>query len=291
MAQAVGYPIIVSIAASVDTPTEYTITLDGNDIYKGRVYSLDGSAVDVDISDICAQYLDPKYEKLNLGSSISASVEDSVKTFAVSLGGSFTVCYNYNTDYMLDIPSGSSLNFPATDFVDPRQLIGSSTLGASGINLSQAKPSGTVGATITVGGYTYKILRECPNRYAIYYVNKSGGLDYLICNARCTDRFSTDRTNARLYHDGTNRLSFENTHVYQDIRKQYTLNTGWISEERAQNIDHLIFSPKAFIHDLENDTITSCLVDETSFTLKRFHSDRMINYEFNVSESQLYKRR
>lgn len=291
MASACGYPIYVSISAGIDDPTDFTITLDGNEIYTGRVYSLDGSAMNVDISDICAQYLDPKYEKLNLGGSISVSVEDSVKTFAVSPGGSFTVCYNYNTDYKLDIPSGSSLNFPATDFVDPRQMIGSSTLGVSGINLSQAKPSGSVGATITVGGYQYKILRECPNRYAIYYVNKYGGLDYLICNARCTDRFSTDRTNARLYNDGTDRLSFENTRVYQDIIKQYTLNTGWISEERALNIDHLIFSPKAFIHDLENDTVTACFVDDTSITLKRHRADGMINYEFNVSESQLYKRR
>lgn len=291
MASACGYPINVSIAATIDDPTEYTISLDGELIYTGKVYSLDGSAVNVDISDICAQYLDPKYELLNLNGSLSTAVDDSVKTFIISPGGTFTVCYNYNTDYMLEIPTGASLNFPATDFVDPRQLIGSSTLGASGITLSQNKPSGSVGSVIDVGGYQYQIIRECPNRYAIYYMNKAGGLDYLICSARATDRYSTARTNARLYNDGTNRLSFENTRVYQDITKQYTLNTGWISEERAQNIDHLVFSPKAFIHDLENDTLTACMVDDTSFTLKRHRSDGMINYEFNVSESQLYKRR
>lgn len=290
MANAVGYPIYQSFNATPENYVEYTVTVDGK-VSTFRVYGKENeTSVEVDLSDVFAQYLNPKYEDIAIGGPINATIADSVKTFTVSPGGSFTVCYNYNTDYKLDIATGANLNRPITDYVDPRQLIGSSVLGATGITLSQAYVTGAEGSSITVGGYTYKVLPECRNRYALYYMNLEGGLDYLICNGRCIDRWNSSRTNVRLYSNRQSRLSFENTLVYQDLTKQYSLNTGWISEERAQNIEHLTSSPKIFIHNLDDDTVTACIPIDTNTIVQRFRNDGMINYQFNISESQLYRR-
>lgn len=288
MAKIVGYPINVSIGALIDEPTDYEITVDGELIYTGRIYgSPDGDTV-VDISDICAAYLNPDYESIINSGGI---VENSVKTFNVSPGGAFTVAYGYNTDYILEIASGTNINHPTTDYVDPRQLIGTSTLTDSGISVSQSNPSGAVGSKITVGEYEFEIVQECKNRYALYYVNKDGGIDYLLCHGRVNDRWSTSRIDARLYNDRTRRETFENTRIYQDVTKQYTLNTGVISDKRANNIDHLIYSPKIWIHDLENNTITACLVDDQNYSVKTFRNDTLVSYEINISESQYYRRR
>lgn len=288
MAQVCGYPIYVSIAASVDVPTDYEITVDGELIYTGRVYSSDGRVVDVDISDICAAYLNPDYESIIQNGGI---VNNSVKSFTINPGGAFTVCYGYNTDYILDIPAGTNLNHPATGYVDPRQLIGTSTMSNSGISVAHSRPTGSVGTTIIIGGNEFTIVPECRNRYALYYVNKDGGIDYLLVHGKTTDRWDTTRIDARLYNDRTNRRTFENTRIYQDVTKSYTLNTSYINDDQAANIDHLIYSPKVWIHDLDNNTITACLIEDSAYTIKSFRNDTLVAYDINVSESQLYRRR
>lgn len=283
-----GYPIYHTISFTGEGYTDYTITLNGATIYTGRVYPFSsGGSVDIDISKICREYLDTSFEN---SPNLNGVSSDAVGIFAVN-GTSYQICYNYNTDYILDIPTGTVLNEPLTDYVDTRQYIGVSTLTGSGITASHTKPSGAIGETITIGDYEFEILPECNSRYALYYVNKNGGLDYLICNGKAIDKYNAKRIDATLYTDQTNSMLFANTHTNQYIYKQYELNTGYISEDRAQNIDHLIYSPKVWLHNLQDDSITSCLINDNNYSVKRFKNNGLINYTINVTQSQHFIRK
>lgn len=141
-----------------------------------------------------------------------------------------------------------------------------------------------IGTTID---YKYDIVMQCPNRYVLYYVNKYGGLDNLLCDGRYIQSWNPSRVDARLYKDRRLRKTFEQTRIYQDIRHQFELNTGFIKDEYAELIDHLIYSPKVWIHDLQENTITSCIILDTNYSAKRFKSDRLVYYTINVELSQI----
>lgn len=288
MALSCNYPIIQGITLGTSGYQDFTISTDGRTIYSGRVYGKGNeSTVDIDISSICREYLDPKYEQLNLGGALSVTVPDSVKTFVVSPGGSFTVMYDYNTDYVTDIPTGTNLNAYIGSDIDKRMMIGTSVLGASGITLTQAATTGAVGSTVTVGGHRFKVLEDCRSRFALYYVNKFGGLDYLLTSGkRYVESWNPQRTDAKLYDNRGDRMDFQQTRVYQEIDHQFRLNTYWIEDEFADRIDHLIYSPKVWIHDLDKNTVTSCLITDAGYNAKNQRQDNLISYRINVKESQ-----
>lgn len=283
-----GYPIYHSFSFSGQDYIDYTIILSGSVVYAGRVFNINNNGlVQVDISPVCREHLKTLYES---SSDLSGSFPNTVGTFIVN-GTSYQVCYNYNENYIFDISTGMVLNHPTSNYVDPRQYIGTSSLSSTGIVISHSKPSGSVGSTITIGGYSFKVVPECQNRYALYYVNKEGGLDYLLCHGKTVDKYSSDKTEVLLYADHKDRRQFSNRVIHQEVSKSYELNTGFITDERSENMHHLIVSPKIWIHDLDLNTITSCTINENSVSIKNYNNDRTYSYTFNVTESQEYIRK
>lgn len=286
MARTLSYPIYTNIPISSNS-VNYTIETDGEVFYNGVLYKKDNETeIEIDISPIIKDKI--PYVIADIGF-IGQFTIPAIKTFTVSNGNSYQAYYNYNTDYIFDVPTGTILNAPIAASVDPRQLIGYSTLTESGIVVNQQKPYGAVGTVVTYGGIQYDVISECKDRYALYYVNLNGGIDYLLCNGKVINKWSSNRTTVRFYNDRSDRQSFERQHIYQDVTKSYTINTGWLTEDRAANINHLFMSRKIWIHDLTNDTITACIIESNSIDEQNNRYDNeIINYSFNVSESQLY---
>lgn len=284
-----GYPIKHSVTVDETGSAIYEVELDGEVIYEGTVDTPEGGAgsVEVDLSGIFSEYLDTNYEDFD---NLAGLSDTSVKDFSVD-GTAYQVCYNYNTDYILDISEGEVLNYPTTYDVDPRMYLGRSVLTASGISATHSKRTGNPGTIITIDDFKYRLVSPCRNRYALYYVNKAGGLDYLLCSGKVLDKFNTRRTEVVFNTDRADRKTFANKRIYQQVSKRYELNTGMLPDDRAYNIDNLIYSPKVWIHDLENDTITACNVDDTAYTIKNYRNDRIANYTINVTEAKTFKRR
>lgn len=285
-----GYPIIHTVNTDSTGKGEYKIELDGDEIYSGVVYSKDNNAgsVEVDLSPIFRQFLDVNLEDF---ANLSGTADKAVKTFSVD-GASYEVCYNYNTEYILEMNAGDNLNLPVAVYVDPRQYIGTSVLGSGGIIVSHSKPVGSPGAKITLGGYEYIISNPCRNRFAIYYVNNIGGLDYLLAAGRTIEKYSSEKIDGKLYADMSNRLAFSSTRINQFITRGYQLNTGLIlSDERMSRINNLTHSPKIWVHDLEKDTITACLCSDSSVTVRNYRNDKIVGYDINLVESKQYIRK
>lgn len=289
MAYTCGYPINHEISVDETGTSDYEITLDGDIIYTARVHTLDSGSgtVEVDISPICREFLETSFEDFP---TLAGTSTKSVRTFSVD-GADYDVCYNYNTDYIFEIDYGTNLNTPITELVDPRQYLGTSILTSGGITVSHSRAGGAAGAQIQKGLHKYVVVAPCNNHYALYYVNKNGGIDYLLCAGKATEKTAADRTEHRMYTNMDQRLSFANYRTVQFMSKKYELNTGWISDARAQNIDNLIYSPKVWIHNLNADTITACNVDESSFTVKKHKYDKTVSYTINVTESKKYIRK
>lgn len=232
-----------------------------------------------------------------------------------------TVFYNYNTDYISEYSDIGYLNEPILQDADPRQYLTLTAYNTTGANtfsyqinrntainvpgtfvkafevfaldLSQLSLSPHDTLTITANGesFVYHITYECRNRFVLYYVNKYGGLDSLLCQGKRVESFSATRTDVRLYDNRLSRKDFQATRINQDIDKSYQLNTGLLDDEGASRIDNLIYSPKVWIQDLDKGTITSCLIDDNNYSVKTFRNDRLITYQINVTESQQYIRK
>lgn len=161
------------------------------------------------------------------------------------------------------------------------------------------------GDTITLSSgeesIEYTVKENCRSRYALYYMNLLGGLDTLLCGGKHVESFSVTRTDAEFHDDRSSRMDFQKRRIHQEISNKYKLTTGWLKNDvmhRIGNriyrpdimhrIENLIYSPKVWIHDLEKDTVTSCLVDDSNYTVKSFRNDRRLFYSIGVTESQRY---
>lgn len=315
----VCYPIEFTLQSDGQDYKDYLISIGSDNIFSGRIYFRSDSET-IDISEVCREYMSVRYEDITYfqtGIQTLPTYEktNSVITFTVSSGSTsinYNVIYNYNTDYILESPDSGILNNPLCFEVDERQLLFLSGHGA--IPYSYSVSGGSSGNAIGTGNsiqlyqvnlnnlsltdgqiitmtstgvsYQYKVINSCSNRFCIYYVNKAGGLDFMLCSGRDTENWNPARIDAKLFDDRKNRLYFQQTRIYQEIDKQYELNTGLLNYGYGLDIDELINSPKCFIHDLDNSTITSCLITDTSYRIKQLPYDTLIQYTFNVKESQ-----
>lgn len=328
--KASGYPIRHTFTAVNGQEVVYSIQVDGTQVYTGRVfpYSATDTDLTIDISEVCREYLDTFYGKFDFSGTIQAAVPEdglfsTVKVFTVSsdfnpgdgADRTYTVGYNYNTDYISDLPDAGNLNFPVSTEIDPRQRIWICGYNMAGATAFQYRKNNAAFTTVNVtsgrynafspdpdaldlregdtvdvnqGGQSFRfdVVAGCRNRFALYYVNKAGGMDSLLCSGKAVESTSPSRTDVTLYDDRLDRRDWQQKRIYAEIDKQYQLNTGLLDDEGASRIDHLVNSPKVFIHDLEKDTVTSCLVTDTSYTVKTFRNDRRVQYTLNVKESQ-----
>lgn len=284
----------------------------------------------IDIGEICRSYLETFYENIINNTILTAlpvvDNKGSLHTFTVvsdsnvttPAGETYRVVYDYNTDYEEQLADARYLNAPIDTIVDPRQKLFASghnpgvsqqyrTL-VNGVQSQQATSSASsiimfpytgitaaAGSTIEmimtgIGSTIYNVVPECRNRYALYYVNKFGGLDSLLLSGRYRENWSPQRVDVRLYNDRSNRLDWEQKRIHSEQDHQWELNTGLLSDEGAANIDHLIYSPKIFMHDLTKDTITSCLITDAGYSAKQRPYERP-QYTINVKESQKQLRR
>lgn len=318
------YPIEHTFNATITQQIDYDILVNGSVIYTATLLPFDRASqtVTISISEVCRTYLETFYENV-ISNTVATSLPSSdgkasMITFVVrsdsnpSGDASYQVVYDYNTDYIQPLPDKRYLNDPIDTRVDPRQRlflsgystaqqqytatrngasIASGSLTSLAIQFLPFNVGGEEGDTIIttmtgVDSTTYTVTRECPHRYTLYYVNKYGALDALLCIGRDIEGWNPTRVDVQLYNDRGNRLDWEQKRINQEIDHRFTLNTGLLRDEDAEKIDHLIYSPKVFIHDLQEDTITSCIITDTSYSVKQHRYDRVVQYTINVTESQ-----
>lgn len=230
----------------------------------------------------------------------------------------YIVKYDYNTDYVSVLPDAGELN----DLIEMKAVRGqwlpicnytsaSATISVNGtggtaspvtgtgfaiwngmvpLNASSAYTQSTIGGT-TYPRKNYSVTMPCQNQYVLYYVNKKGGLDWLLVRGEPVISYEAERIDFRSLRQRENRIDFENSYIRQNISKRYQLTTNMLNTEQSDKLDNVFFSPKMWLLRVSDQTMNSVIMVDTSLTRKTYPRDKDLTYTFTVQESQLQLRK
>lgn len=332
MIYSTAYPIYYTIKVETLNKIEYNIKHNNKEIYKGVLYPIDLKPLQIDISPILREYLDTNYEnKISNNTKIVNDV-NKIAEFTVSNTEdeddhkTIIVKYDYNYDYITELPNTDYINEPILQEVDSRQhlfICGYSIdsnysygyainntniikndlkpiMATSMINLNLRDLNLRAGDNLHIKYYKenkifkefiYKVIGQCKNRYVIHYVNTKGGLDSLICSGKSEIRYSGKNTEVEYNDSYTDRKQFSNLPIVSRVTKGYSLNTGIIPDDRAELIYNLMDSPKIWVEDLETNTITAGMITDKSKVVKNYKNNKIVSYNINIEENQKYLRK
>lgn len=263
--------------------SNYTLSVDGNEIFKGRAVTAPGKlAATVKLNDIAKSYLSSRiaYES---GTTIYQQPLYK-RTFEVSptpsSGLKKSVIYNDWSYEEMEISSNSqSLSKPLSKIVDPRQIlfatmakVGDGEAGEVCIDycdnnmchrplraiptpcVTFAYPLNGVNEGVDVGIYDeeddictrYKVKKTNAD-YCLYYLNAYGGYDHLLINGNAmrTDSIARSQITRSV---GKQTLSVE-------TQRKWRLYTDYLTDEQWALTHHLLGSPHVLLHDFNKDEI------------------------------------
>lgn len=234
----------------------------------------------------------------------------------------YTIAYDYNTSYVSDIGDRRlNNNFISHDIV-PGQLISLSyyDINCSNFKTIRASLDGEeVGVstsnlramqywldttyleleeaselTLEIDDNTdvhtiiFNIIPPCRIRYVLYYVNKLGGLDTLVMKGEYSESDTFDRTQINTNYDRSLPYNFQYKTILHTDKKTVTLNTGYLNNEQSSRMDHILCSPKMWLHDIKTGLIHAAYLDSTSFSINRHpvFGNKLNNYGIQVTIAQ-----
>lgn len=325
-----AYPIYHTFIVDSLERIEYTVSVDGVDIYRGMLYPKNLKPLRIDLSTIFREYLSTNYEdKISDITGIEYTYE--IKEFEVSEDGvadstKYKVKYDYNLDYISELPNTDCLAEPIVKDVDINQhlfmsgysidstygyiysvngldvvkknLSPSNKISMLNLNLKDLsiKPGDRLNIKFHSNGkilndFNYRVINPCNNRYVLHYVNTKGGLDGMLCSGKAELKYGSKSTEVAINDSYLDRKQFSHLPISSKITKSYTLNTGILTDERAALIYNVIDSPKVWIEDINEGTITACIITENNKTVKTYKNDKIVSYSISLEESQKYIRK
>lgn len=323
----VGYPIYINVqTGAIGTPIRYAITGDDGFSYTGTVYpKVANEVVKVDISPILRQKVDTIYEEIpwDRQNSYESGSRDFAYPYHYHNDPTNYAIYNYNSQYISTIPNALTLTQLISNIVDPRQYFTPTNMAdftvayeaktSSGVTLPQDTGDVDPGGYLTVflfgydlskmpvkvgekiifsgvDGITVDIVSPCLHTHCLYYVNKSGGLDWLLVNVKTS--WKADDKECRFASDRLNSKDFERRRIHSDVTRSFRIFTDNLTDDEASRMDNAFFAPKMWLMDLESRFITSVVITDREFTENQYRSDNeKMGYEFTVEESQRFIRR
>ena len=290
---------------------DYTVSTEGDVIYSGRAYQMPGDAnINFELNEIVRDYVD-NYLWWREGYQTPSGWQ---RTFTIELGNGgggdyiFTKDWSYqelgystnsficlNEPIINEIPAGCYV--PVCVFSP--QKAGNTSFTRNGTSVYTANLNNPrqarylfVSAPGYKYGYTgdnnvYKGAADCKTRYVLYYENAYGGIDAMPVqgNATLTDKITAYTTKNAVRVPST---SFSYRRYLNEIQKTWEFRTGYLSDEQASRMHHLIESTMVYVYDIETDTLYPVVIDETSLTYKTYKNQgrKFFNYSFKVRESQ-----
>lgn len=149
------------------------------------------------------------------------------------------------------------------------------------------------GVVYSAAGQYYKTILACEARYSLYYVNSYGGVDVLPFKGggqKKTDNI-TRFNYSRSFRNNT--PEFENVNYMNEIKEEYELHTGWMSDEQSMRMHELVESTIVYLYDAEEKTYTPVVMTDKKLEYKTYRNQgrKFYNYTVNVEESQSKERR
>lgn len=146
---------------------------------------------------------------------------------------------------------------------------------------------------VTMGGRTWKIEGNGCHRYVLYYINAYGGWDSLLCRGNGVEADEWDRKTYNVAYDNRVQQARGVVDYVNEQKKRWTLRTGWLTDEGASRMHHLLGSTMVYLHDLQEDAILPVGITTTDAPYKTYMNEgaRLVNYELQVELQQERVRR
>jgi hypothetical protein len=306
----------------------FTISVDGNIIYNGRLVKKPGDVTLITyINRLVKDYLSAKIDFVR-GQTIHPQ-DNYVREFTISpatTGGvssyKFFCDYGYEEGGVAD-NTLSVISRPMSNVVDPRQILfctfadlsnntsrnvevrlrkGNRILAKSSPNkvqtftpqLSQSMVGDIIDIVDDMGGVilaSYEVRNTCAE-YALYYLNAHGGYDHLLINGTSKRSDNIRRTEITRVVDNTT-LKHGRSDVHTEITRTWHLNTGHLTDAQWAKTHHLLGSTHVFLHNLDSGEIVPVVikVNKADFNTYRNNGGKMSQLSIDVEESTKRERR
>ena len=291
--------------------TDYTIEAGGVQIFSGHaVRRPDQAQLTVRINDVCADYL---LHTLPSVSTRVAVTDTSTVAFTVKDGGGSTVdTVTFSPDWSFIYDHAvTAMAAPVNGHVSELQAIvltksgsGSTSFtlryeGGTTETVSVAASGGAVQVvtlplssytgleSVTVAGITYKVRPAC-DRYALLYVNAFGGWDTLLCEGRSSEADAYGRHTMRQRYDNAVRSARGTVEYVNEVTKRWTLRTGWLQDDEAARMHHVLGSTHVWLYDIFEGTLTPVIITDEYCEYKTYRGNgaQPVNYALTVELAQ-----
>lgn len=292
---------------------DYEIRLtDGTIIFSGRSYPRPKDvSLKVKINDICADYLESMSQKdFTYGYGFESN--DIAKVFRVFLSsGTLIDTVEFINDWSYDRRKFDSgvLSDPINGIFDLRMPIKYSVSRAQTIKVEvegnetwteEADSAGTLTledfvdheGKVTVGKIEYEGKNTC-HTHALYYVNAYGGWDFLLLEGRTIETDSYTRHEHKGEYDNRNSSERGTKNYLNEVAKSFVLHTGWMKNEEAAKMHHLLGSTNVYLLDLVYWGFIPVVITDNACKYKTFQNEggKLVEYEINVKVAQEMIRR
>lgn len=296
--------------------TDYTIEIPGvGTIFSGHAVRRPGETyLTVVINDVCADYLE---HVLPAVTALGCTADPSAVTFSVKDGGGTTVdTVQFVADWSYDYDhSPSALAAPVNGRVSAAQALVASVLTDSDVSVTLGYASSTSTVTaeagngdvqtvavplasytglkyVTVNGVRYTVVDACA-RYALLYINAFGGWDTLLMEGRESEADAYDRHTMRQRYDNGTRSARGTVEYVNEVTRRWTVRTGWLRDEQAARMHHVIGSPHVFLYDITDGTLQPVVITDTECQYKTYRGNggQLTNYAITVELAQDMTRR
>lgn len=319
--QAISYiePIPLSFDNFNDS-THYTVKIGTKEIYKGRLYWVEGNDINITVNDIAKQYLkfNPNIISENFNydfihqdyqmPQFVTHVKNATSDIIVDVTN-----FYYDFTYKNDTVKSERTEF-ITDEVEYWQIVPYSYLNYNGYDtsikyrVSSAEYTMTIPkfsqntwvicpdvswSTFTVNGKQLKVNTCSKTKYVVYFVNSSGGWNWISVNGKATEKETFTKSNyTKSIPQTTNNANWENINYNTDIKKQWVFNIGNLTDEQSKLFMDIYSSPYIYVHSKDDNMIYAANVTDKSAEYKTFKNQgrKAWWYTINLEQSMIKNR-
>lgn len=297
---------------------EYTIrNSGGNIIYSGKAYKRpDVFSIRVKINDICANYLYqtfPDIRSEGIENPDGLAEEFTVNDAQGNVIDTVVFAYDWSYDYDREVVNVASS--PISPIIAPNQPIIYTQFNAPSVDVRIELadgtvemvnyPSGGVSANVVVllkdyptaksvriNGLTYTVGQMCAENI-LYYVNEFGGWDSFIIEGATNRQDNYSRNEYKQVYDNSRPQNRGTFNYLNEITRQYTFNTGWLSDEQSLKMRHIFSSPLVYMYNLATMQFVPLVLTDNSYEYKTYKQQgrRLVRYTIKANEAKTIIRR
>lgn len=133
------------------------------------------------------------------------------------------------------------------------------------------------------GVFDFKVV--CGHRYSLCYVNAYGGWDTFQPTGRVTEKDTYSRKGYKREANNEDTYDRRNDVTYvNDIEKVFTIVSGWLTDDEASRMHHLLGSNDVHLYDAKTSQMHPVTIESSECQYKTYGSEgnKMVCYTFDV---------